>query len=205
MTQGTKARRPVRSWSRMRVSVGVLGWVLPAIVLAALSGCDDEGHDLSGDDLVVGDPPADELPVDEPPVDEQPIDELPADDPPSGDFSGYWVRFGYPDCQDTLPLQELPVEKRFIYNNRLTVEQVGDVLAFFIVGRQFTSGTLDGTVIYLDASYSTSIDAHPPLRYAEIRVDREGFALGDGDRLEFRDRYESYGDILVCDHVFDRA
>jgi len=40
----------------------VLGWVLPAIVLAALSGRDDEGHDLSADGLTVG-----EQLVDDPP------------------------------------------------------------------------------------------------------------------------------------------
>jgi len=58
------------------------------------------------------------------------------------------------------------------------------------------SGALDGMVICLDARYSASIDADPPLRHAEIRVDREGFALDDGDRLEFRDH---------CEHVFESA
>ena len=126
-------------------------------------------------------------------------------DPGANDLSGDWVRVGYPDCEGTLPLQELPVERNFIYNNRLTVEQNGDDLTFSIEGRQVMAGRLDGTDIIPDACYGIAIDAVPPLRYAEISVCRVGYALDDGARLEFRDDYESYGDYLVCRHEFEPA
>ena len=178
-------------------SAGVLGWVLLALAMAALPGCDDEGNGLPGDDLAAGDPPADDLPENE-----LPVDELPIDDPPASDLSGDWVRLGYPDCEGTLPLQELPVEQYFIYNNLLTVEQNGDDLRFEIGSRGLGGARLVGTAILFEFAYSASIDADPPLRYAEITVSRQGQTLDDGSRLMFQDLYESYGDYLVCEHVF---
>lgn len=179
MVQGTEVMRFARSWNRVRDWAGVLGLVLLALALTALPGCDDGGNGLPGDDL-------------------------PVDDPQAGDLSGDWVRLGYPDCEGTLPLQELPVEQEFIYNNLLTVEQDGDDLRFHIGSRRISGARLDGTAILFEFAYSASIDAHPPLRYAEITVSRQGQTLDDGSRLMFQDLYESYGDFLVCEHVFER-
>ena len=195
MVQGTKFKRPARSWSRVRESAGVLGWVLLALALAALPGCDDEGNSLPGEDLTVGDAPVDTSPEEVPP----------AGDPPANDLSGDWVRLGYPDCEGTLPLQELPVERHFIYNNLLTVQQNADDLMLSIGGRWVGGARLIGTLIFFESAYSVAIDADPPLRYAEISVSRQGQTLDDGSRLMFQDHYESYGDFLVCEHVFERA
>ena len=195
MVQGTKIKRFVRSWNGIQESPGVLGLVLLALALAALPGCDDEGNGLPGDDLAGDDLPADELPA----------NELPVDDPPAGDLSGDWVRLGYPECEGTLPLQELPVERHFIFNNLLTVEQNGDDLTLRIGGRWVGSPRLIGTLIHFESAYSVAIDAYPPLRYAEISASRQGQTLDDGSRLMFQDYYESYGDFLVCEHVFERA
>lgn len=199
MVQGAKVNRFARSSSRIRAWAGVLGLLLLALALAALPGCDDDGNGLPGDDLAVGDPPADDPPADPPPAEDPP-----AVDPSVDDLSGDWIRLGYPDCEGTLPLQELPVEQDFIYNNLLTVEQDGDDLRFHIGSRRISGARLDGTTILFEFAYSASIDAHPPLRYAEITVSRQGQTLDDGSRLMFQDLYESYGDYLVCDHVFER-
>ena len=153
----------------------MLKCTLLILVLTVLSGCGEEGNGLDGED------------------------------PDGNGLSGDWVRVGYPDCEGTLPLQELPVEHRFIYNNRLTVEQNGDRLTFSIEGRSVMSATLHGTDILTGTCYSAAIDADPPLRYSQITVCRAGYVLDDGARLEFRDDYESRGDFLVCRHEFEPA
>ena len=91
-----------------------------------------------------------------------------------GDLSGVWVRVGYPECEGSLPLQELPVERGFIFSGRLTVEQRVDDLTFTTDGLRIMGGRLDGTDILLDVSYDIAIDAIPPLRYAEVSVHRRG-------------------------------
>ena len=45
-------------------------------------------------------------------------------------LAGDWIRIGYPACEGTLPLQDLPVERRFIYADRMTIEQDGNNLRF---------------------------------------------------------------------------
>ena len=154
--------------------------VLLGLLLAALLGCDDTGGGVANHGLRQDSPAADDL-------------------------SGDWTRVGYPDCEGTLPLQELPVQQYFIYNNQLSVEQYLEDLTFSIDGRQAMGGRLLGANILLDVSYRIAIDAVPPLRYAEISVHRSGHVLDDGSRLEFRDRYESYGDYLTCRHEFERT
>ena len=119
-------------------------------------------------------------------------------------LTGDWVRVGYPDCEGTLPLQDLPVEQAFIYTDRLNVDEDDGHLTFSIDGRRVTEGTLHGSDI-LFVSYGIAIDAVPPLRYAEVSVHRQGAVLDDGATLEFRDRYESYGDFLTCRHEFRAA
>ena len=146
-----------------------------ALTLGALPGCNDAGDSLAEDNLE------------------------------AGKLSGDRVRVGYPDCEGTLPLQELPMQRNFIYNNRLGVEQHLDDLTFTIDGRRVMGGRLNVTQILLDVSYSIAIDAVRPLRYAAISVHRLGYVLDDSRRREFRDRYESYGDFLTCRHEFERA
>lgn len=60
------------------------------------------------------------------------------------DLTGEWVRVGYPDCEGTIPLQELPVERRFIYATEMTVEQDQDDIRLIVDGRGVWSATLDG-------------------------------------------------------------
>ena len=55
------------------------------------------------------------------------------------------------------------------------------------------------------AAYGIAIDADPPLRHAEISVQREAFLLDDGDVLVIRDEFLSYGDDLTCRHEWERG
>ena len=124
------------------------------------------------------------------------------------DLNGEWVRIGFPDCEGTIPLQELPIERDFIQSNRLTIEHdADDRLIFRIDGRFLIEGRLDGHDIILGegAAYGIAIDADPPLRYAEISVQREAFLLDDGDVLVIRDEFLSYGDDLTCWHEWERG
>lgn len=163
-------------------AVGMLRFTLAVLMLATLAGCDGDGSDLVGDDLTG--------------------DDMVVDDVDGGDLSGEWIRVGYADCEGTLPLQELPVERDFIFTHLLTVEQNGDRLTLSIAGRWVGNPILIGTLVFFESAYSASIDADPPLRYAEISASRQGEVLDDGRRLTFQDHYESYGDFLVCRHEF---
>ena len=62
------------------------------------------------------------------------------------------MRVGYPECEGTLPLQELPVERDLIFSSRLTVEQRLDNLTFCVDGLRIVEGRLNGTDILLDGS-----------------------------------------------------
>ena len=68
------------------------------------------------------------------------------------ELSGDWVRVGYPECEGTLPFQELPVERDLIFSSRLTVEQRLDNLTFCVDGLRIVEGRLNGTDILLDGS-----------------------------------------------------
>ena len=114
----------------------------------------------------------------------------------------------FPDCEGTIPLQELPIERDFIQSNWLTIEHdADDRLIFKIDGRFLIEGRLDRHDIILGegAAYGIAIDADPPLRYAEISVQREAFLLDDGDVLVIRDEFLSYGDDLTCRHEWERG
>lgn len=54
-----------------------------------------------------------------------------------------------------------------------------------------------------DFTYHIAIDANPPLRYAEISVQRTAYY--EGDLLVIEDEFSSYGDNLTCLHQFDRS
>jgi hypothetical protein len=56
----------------------------------------------------------------------------------------------------------------------------------------------------LRTAYSIAIDAVPPLRYAEITVQRVVYLMDGGGVLAVVDRFDSYGDTLACRHEFRR-
>ena len=120
------------------------------------------------------------------------------------DLAGEWVRVGFPDCEGTIPLQELPVERRFIYATEMTAEQDQDNIRLIVDGRGVWSATLDGDRLGNAAGYSVAIDADPPLYYYNVQVDRYGQVEEDGARILLFDRYRSMGDYLHCTHEWER-
>ena len=116
------------------------------------------------------------------------------------DLSGDFERVGLPDCQGTIPLQDLPVEREFIQANRLKVEQDGENLRITAADGDFVAEgrmddvedvelvaayvaidpsppRLDSVDAILGGGYGIAIDAVPPLRYAEITVARVAYLV----------------------------
>jgi hypothetical protein len=143
------------------------------------------------------------------------------------DLSGDFERVGVPDCQGTIPLQDLPVEREFMQANRLIVEQDDENLSARTANGDFVAnGRLDDieeeelvtasaaidpslprpdrVEAILRTAYSIAIDAVPPLRYAEITVQRVVYLMDGGGVLAVVDRFDSYGDTLACRHEFRR-
>ena len=119
-------------------------------------------------------------------------------------LAGEWVRVGFPECEGTIPLQELPLERRFIYATEMTVEQDGDDISLNVGGRGVWLATLDGDRLHYPESFGIVIDADLPLRYDNVLVDRYGRVEDGGARILIFDLYQSMGDYLNCTHTWER-
>ena len=119
-------------------------------------------------------------------------------------LAGEWVRVGFPECEGTIPLQELPLERRFIYATEMTVEQDGDDISLNVDGRGVWHATLDGDRLHNPESFGVVIDADLPLYYDNVLVDRFGRVEDDGARILIFDLYQSRGDYLNCTHTWER-
>ena len=111
-------------------------------------------------------------------------------------------RVGLPDCQGSIPIQELPIERALIYSNRLHVEYDGERVSLRTEDGYFLIAGMDtGQGIEFEAySYFAQIESLLPLRYAEIDFNRMAYL--EGDVLTIEDRFNSYGDDLTCWHQF---
>ena len=119
-------------------------------------------------------------------------------------LTGEWVRVGFPDCEGDIPLQELPVEQHFIYATALRVEQDDGSLHFYASDRYVWGASRSADDLIPEYGTAWSIDADPPLRFAEVSFTRVGHVVDGGGRLEFEDLYESHGYRLTCRHYFER-
>ena len=130
--------------------------------------------------------------------------------PEDGDMHQEFDRLALHDCQGTIPLEDLPIERELLSADRLIISREGERVTlrtengdFVIAGADAGRGIEFIEIEFEEHGYEIAIDANLPARYAEIDFSR--VAYFDGDVLTIEDEFFSYGDRLTCQHEFDMS
>ena len=114
-------------------------------------------------------------------------------------------RLGMPDCQGTIPLEDIPLASHVTYDNRLFIEHDDNGLTvideqgyFVIAGIKTRQG-----IVFQGQGVEAEIESWPPVRFDTVTLERTAYYVDDGAALVIEEYLSSHGQALHnCSHEF---